>query len=220
MRSAKPTTPAPTADEVAAVWASMERLHPWDANPRKNADAVRGVVDSIKRFGWGNIILAREANGEMVAGHTRFAAAEELIAAWPSATAKQRAKWHPDAVRTAEHRVVPVRFGTWSEPEAHLLAIADNKLNEKAEWDNDAVAAILSNYSLGDAQATGFETVELDRMFERIRDGGPSAKDSGRSSLGSRLKYNLIVECADEQAQGELMDRLEAEGFACKPMVS
>lgn len=205
------------AEEAAAVWCPMGRLRPWEGNPRKNAAAVRRVADSLKRFGWGAVILAREENGEMVAGHTRFAAAELLCAQYPRATVKQREKWHPDAVRTATGGHVPVRFGNWSEREAHLLAIADNKLNELAEWDNEQLAQVLNQFSLGEADAAGFDSKELAKLFESLGQG--SEKSTG-PVMGTGLKYSVLVECADEQQQSELLERLEAEGLGCKPIIS
>ena len=205
--------------DVAAVWAQMSQLRPWAGNPRKNAAAVRRVSTSIKRFGWGAVILARSENGEMVAGHTRFAAAELLIAQWPKTTPKQRESWHPDAARTAQASEVPVRFGSWSEREAHLLAIADNKLNEIAEWDNERLAHVLNGYNLGDAEVVGYEAKELSKLFDKLSDTKDERKGAG-PALGAGLKYSIVVECADEQQQSDLLDRLEGEGLSYKPMVS
>lgn len=47
----------------------------WEANPRANDEAVGPVASSLQRFGWGAPILARRANREIVAGHTRHRAA-------------------------------------------------------------------------------------------------------------------------------------------------
>jgi ParB/Sulfiredoxin domain len=209
--------------EIAAVWCSMSRLRPWAGNPRKNAAAVRRVANSIKRFGWGAVILAREENGEMVAGHTRFAAGELLIAQYPRATVKQRASWHPDALRTAKAGEVPVRFGSWSEREAHLLAIADNKLNEFAEWDNDALVKALNEFSLGEAEVAGYEAAELSKLFDAIADEpkkGKGGGGGGGDGAGIDLKYSIIVECNDEAHQAELLERFGLEDLVCKPMMT
>jgi len=151
--------------DVAAVWTQAAALHGWLNNPRRNDAAVPNVVESIKRFGWAAPLLARSDNGEIVAGHTRMKAHEALRAEYVLAKGAPL-PWHPDALRAAEHDQVPVRFGNWSEADAHLLAIADNKLNEIAEWDEAAVAALLAEYQPIDVT---FLTIQDDTiLFDAI----------------------------------------------------
>lgn len=146
--------PDPKIEEAAAVWVDIKDLKPWDRNPRKNDKAIAKVAASMKRFGWGAPILARTADREIIAGHTRILAAESL-----------------GMTR------VPVRFLDLDPAEAHLLALADNKLNEIAEWDTAAVAAILSEYGLDDAALAGWDSAELDKMAVDIPDFLPGTED-------------------------------------------
>lgn len=118
MSSAK--TPTPKAQQPAAEWVSIESLSVWVKNPRKNNHAVDAVAKSIERFGFGAPLLARRETGEIIAGHTRLKAAIKL---------------GMDAV--------PVRYLDLTESEAHALALADNKLGELADWDDEAFAEIL-----------------------------------------------------------------------------
>jgi len=97
-------TPDPQSPETAAVWVPVEQLKPWAQNPRKNDAAVATVVESIRRFGFGAPLLARKADGELIAGHTRLKAALKL--GLPK---------------------VPVRYLDLDPTDAHLLALADNK---------------------------------------------------------------------------------------------
>lgn len=131
--------------ESAAVWVDRAELHAWDKNPRKNdGEPVKKVMESIKRFGFAAPIIAR-TNGEVIAGHTRLKAAEAL----------------------GIDRV-PVRYMDLDPAEAHLLALADNKLNEEAEWDAAAVASILSDYSLDDAALAGWDSDDLDKLADEL----------------------------------------------------
>lgn len=127
--------------EAAAVWVPLSSLKAWAKNPRRNEAAVPQVVESIKRFGFAAPIVARQADGEIIAGHTRAKAAEVL--------GLDR---------------VPVRFLDLDPADAHLLALADNKLNEKADWDAAGVASILSEYGLDDAALAGWDAAELDKL--------------------------------------------------------
>lgn len=125
----------------------------WQKNPRRNAAAIDKVAASIRRFGFGAPILARKANREIVAGHTRALAASKIGI-----------------------DLVPVRFLDLTEEEAHLLALADNKLGELAEWDDDGVLEILSRYSLDDAALAGWDKGDLDALADG-GGGGPATED-------------------------------------------
>ena len=152
-------------EEVAAVWVDIASLHRWKDNPRRNDKAIPKVVESIRRFGFAAPIIARKADGEIIAGHTRLAAAEAL-----------------GLTR------VPVRYMDLDPADARLLALADNKLNEVAEWDTGAVARILSEYGLEDAALAGWDAAELDKMAAEMtgdRTMDPLDEDRTRASSPS-----------------------------------
>jgi DNA modification methylase len=138
------------AGESAAIWVARSELHAWADNPRKNdGEPVAKVAASIKRFGFASPIIAR-TNGEVIAGHTRLKAAEVL--------GLDR---------------VPVRYLDLDPAEAHLLALADNKLNEEAEWHAAAVASLLSDYSLDDAALAGWDSDDLEKLANELGALGP-----------------------------------------------
>lgn len=95
-------------------------LTPWRDNPRQNDQAVNAVADSIKRFGFASPIIAR-MDGEVIAGHTRLKAAQAL--------GLDR---------------VPVRYMDLDPADAKLLALADNRVGEIADWDDDRLSDILN----------------------------------------------------------------------------
>ncbi|MBO9539666.1 DNA modification methylase [bacterium] len=138
--------PTPKTAEAAAVWVAIGELTPWDQNPRKNEAAVEKVVESIRRFGFGSPILARP-NGEVIAGHTRLKAAERL--------GLDR---------------VPVRYLDLDPADAHLLALADNKLGEIAEWDESLLAEILKDLDPEDAALAGFGAEELEDLLSELEE--------------------------------------------------
>ena len=184
--------PDPKSEEAAAVWVDLKDLKPWDRNPRKNDRAIAKVAASMKRFGWGAPILARTADREIIAGHTRILAAESL--------GMTRA---------------PVRFLDLDPAEAHLLALADNKLNEIAEWDTAAVAAILSEYGLDDAALAGWDSAELDKMAaEMVGDDG--VDDLSSDSMLSGSTFLVQIACDSESHQAEVYEQLSGMGFKIK----
>lgn len=185
-----------SAEQAPAEWVDISRLVPWVGNPRKNDKAVKRVADSIKRFGFGAPVLARKENGEIIAGHTRVRAARRL-----------------------GMRRVPVRYLDLNETDAHLLALADNKLNEIAEWDEGAVAELLSSVSIRDALEAGWDAEAISDMASAlIERADDEVTDAAEQASG--LKYQVVVECDSEEQQAELLERLEAEGLACRPLIS
>jgi len=107
-------------NEPAAQWIAIDKLMPWAENPRINDHAVDDVAKSIQRFGFASPIIARTENNEVIAGHTRLKAAIKLGL-----------------------DKVPVRFMDLDPADARMLALADNRVAELADWDDDALATIL-----------------------------------------------------------------------------
>jgi len=165
-------TQMPKTSEAAAEWVAIDELTPWKDNPRKNdGEPVRKVAESIKRFGFASPIIARRANGEIIAGHTRWKAAKEL--------GLDR---------------VPVRFLDLDPVDAHLLAVADNRIAEEAQWDADVLRAVLADLKQQDAQlvATGFTDSELHRMLSEKGENDPTAEWVGMPECESEALIDQI----------------------------
>lgn len=142
MKKRKAKSPMPPRG-LAAEWVPITDLVLWAKNPRKNDHAVPKVIESIKTYGFGAPIIARRANHEVIAGHVRLKAAVKL-----------------------GFDVVPVRFLDVSEVQAHTLALADNKLNELASWDDGTLAEVFADIGRDTAVAySGFEMVEVDSLL-------------------------------------------------------
>lgn len=141
-------------------------LTPWAKNPRKNDPAVDAVADSIRRFGFASPILARLADGRVIAGHTRLKAAIKL-----------------------GMEAVPVRYLDLDDDAANALALADNKLGELAEWDDAALAEILSGLG-DDAKGLGWSDDEIAAMLAdsepapEPEDDAPEVREEAVSVLG------------------------------------
>ena len=143
-------------EEVAAVWESIDNLVPWDQNPRLNDHSVDKVATSIKRFGFGAPIVARREDKMVIAGHTRLKAAKQL------------------GLDT-----VPVRYLDLDPADAKMLALADNKIGEIADWDNDELDRIINDLSLSaeDMEDLGWSQSDLDGFFEPVFDSQEEPKE-------------------------------------------
>lgn len=148
MTSNHPQPQADTArDSLQVVWMPIGEIHPYERNPRFNDEAVEKVANSIKQFGW-KVPIVVSAEGEIVAGHTRYKAALSLgMESVPCIVASDL-----DAAKTKAFR------------------LADNKTGELASWDwekLDAELAELSDMDLDfDMGDFGFDMAALGAMGE------------------------------------------------------
>lgn len=183
----------------AAKWVSIDSVHPWKDNPRKITEkAVQKVANSIKRFGFANPIIARQDGSEIIAGHTRYRAALLL-----------------------KLKAVPVRYVDISERDAHLLAIADNRLGEETAWNDQMLASILGEYVMAgddEAEVAGFTDDEIKRLMEENVANMIEEQEQATQQMGG-LTYQVLVECKDEKEQSKAIEQLEAAGMKCKPLI-
>lgn len=108
--------------DTAAIWENIDKLQKWKDNPRKNKAAIKHVAESIKRFGFASPIIARSDDKMIIAGHTRYEAAKELGL-----------------------DKVPVRYLDLDPADSRLLALADNKTAEVAEWDEEKLEQVMQD---------------------------------------------------------------------------
>ena len=153
-------TPMPRAHSQIEM-RDPKSLRPYAGNARTHAPKqLRQIADSIRRFGFVNPILV-DAAGEIIAGHGRVIAAEQL--------------------GLAEVPVLAVTHLTPAEKRAYV--IADNRLAEKAGWDREILAIELQALIDFDfeVELTGFDLAEIDLILDEDRarssDAAPDAED-------------------------------------------
>ena len=177
-------------DSPVAEWVDPTTLVPWAGNPRINdGKPVDQVAESITRFGFSSPIIARKANNEIIAGHTRWKASRKLGLT-----------------------LVPVRFLDLSETEAHALALADNKLNELAAWDKEALTRTIAELTnVNDTLSNlGWSEKQLERMIAE-----PMPDFETPETEQATQTWQIIVDCTDEQQQSELLKDLQSKGLSC-----
>lgn len=194
--------------ESIGEWVDIDRVRGWDKNPKRHPEAqIKDLVKSIRRFGWGAPLLARP-NGELIAGHGRLEAAKQLGLT-----------------------KVPVRWMNLDPTEAHLLALADNKLTEIGEWDNVLVREILEAAKLegADIDGLGWNDEELSALLSS-NDGetegltDPDAAPEPQAQAITRPgdlwllgKHRVICGSAESDAVALVMDKQEADLLLTDP---
>ncbi len=181
--------------QPAAAWEPLAALTPFAGNPRKNERSIPVVADSIRRFGFGAPLVVRAETGDVLAGHTRLAASKLLAERWAGATTRERAAWHPDAVRVAERAEVVVRRLEVDEHDARLYLIADNMIGEQlSETDDEKLSAIVRE--LAGEGVDVLEGTGLDDGYVRELLGDPTA--------GAGVDPGASEPPADEDAVSQL----------------
>jgi ParB-like chromosome segregation protein Spo0J len=174
----------------------IDRVRPYDANPRAiSPAAIDKVAASLRAFGWRQPLVV-DADGVLIVGHTRLAAARKL-----------------------GFTEVPVHIAdTLTADQVRAYRLADNRTHDEAMWDEEALAAELAKVTEADLIAvTGFDTAELDRYLAALA-GAPAPADVGATTNGFEYqeKYGVIVECSDEAQQKRVFDELTAAGHTCR----
>jgi DNA modification methylase len=125
-------------------------LRPYAGNARTHSPKqIKQIARSIERFGFNNPVLVDD-DDQIIAGHGRVEAAKLL------------------GLKT----VPTVRLSHLSETEKKAYILADNRLAEKAGWDNEVLAIELQGLiDLGfDVLLAGFEPAQVDILVEGIGD--------------------------------------------------
>src|SRR5579862_2825424 len=139
--------PAKTATAVTAriELRRADSLLPYPRNARKHSNAhIAEVMGSIVEFGWTNPILADEF---IRAGHARQKAALRLYEQGKTIRL-------PSGAELPIGMVPVIDCTGWTDAQKRAYVLADNKLTENAEWDEDLLRLELGelkglNFNLG-----------------------------------------------------------------------
>lgn len=143
-------TPNQSAMEMCRLNVAEKEINslvPFTNNPRTHSKKqIRQIAESLKKFGWTNPVLI-DAENMILAGHGRVEAAKLL----------------------GMSHIPSIRIDTMSEAEKRAYIIADNRLAEKADWDDELLSIelqFLVDSDLDfDLALTGFEMGEIDVLL-------------------------------------------------------
>jgi len=124
----------------------VEEIIPYKNNPRINRNAIEPVANSIREFGYKQLIVVDE-NDVIIAGHTRWLALQTL--------------------GYDEVEVIVASDLTTEQAKAYRLA--DNKVGEIARWDLSMLDVELAEIIDLDMNDFGFVEqieVDIDSFFE------------------------------------------------------
>ena len=154
--------------ELSIVYRPVDSLNPFTRNARTHTKhQIKLISESIKTFGFNNPILTDESN-TIIAGHGRVEAAKLI----------------------GMTKVPTVRLENLTPDQIRAYIIADNRIAEKAGWDESILAIELQHLvtvDLGfDITITGFEVPEIELILQQA-EVKPDADDTFETIRASRL---------------------------------
>ena len=190
------------ADKI--IYKNVKDLKPFDKNPKQHSkEQIQKISESIIEFGFNNPILIADDN-EIIAGHGRILAAKKL-------------KLKEVPTLTLSHL---------NKTQRKAYVIADNKLSEGQEWDENLVTEILTELKEEnfDLDLTGFAQEEIDDLLGMdidLNDPEPAGADPEENPEndpqlpdGPKEFYKMVFTFTDEQRQQVLkaIDKAKKKG--------
>ena len=195
--------------ELSIVYRPVDSLNPFTRNARTHTKhQIKLISESIKTFGFNNPILTDESN-TIIAGHGRVEAAKLI----------------------GMTKVPTVRLENLTPDQIRAYIIADNRIAEKAGWDESILAIELQHLvtvDLGfDITITGFEVPEIDLILQQA-EVKPDADDTFETMAGPAVslrgdlwllgKHRIYCgDSLDEQSYQSLMKGLKADAVFVDP---
>jgi len=133
--------------DVEVTWVEIDQVTTHPDNPRDGD--VGAIITSIGQNGWYGVLIAQKATNFVLVGNHRLIAVRQL--GW---------------------KQVPVIFLDVDDRRARNIMLADNRVSDKADYNEDALAALLAAAaSDGDLLATGYDQEDLDDLIRAAVDG-------------------------------------------------
>ena len=184
---------APLTVALTTIRVGLDAIHPNPENvrlhPPRNIEAIKR---SLERFGQAEPLVVQRSTGMIIGGNGRYLAMREL--GW------------------AEADVVEVDVDMRT---AIALGVALNRTAELAEWDDAALARILTDLKASEELANvGFDPEELDRMLADLRAGDRAGQFDAAEALTAAPELKQEVRRGEVWALGRYAICPRCGGFA------
>lgn len=188
------------ANKMDIIYKRVDELIPYVNNPRDNKNAIDKVASSIKNFGF-KVPIVVDKNNEIITGHTRLLASKKL----------------------GIEEVPVIVASDLSEAQVKAFRIADNKVSEYAEWDEDLLKIEMEalndlNFNLED---TGFELNDLKDLdlFNTNEEAEVEEKDDKYTHEINIPQYEIrgekpeLDDLINTEKTNALIDEIKASGL-------
>lgn len=182
---------------LATLELPVSNLTTYPGNARRS-DMER-LHESLRRTGQYRSIVVRaehpdqpDEGGTILAGNHTFLAATE------------HAGWS-----TVRCEVIDC-----TEEEGRRINLVDNRLNDRAKYDDDELAELLQEAAVDGLEGTGFTDRELEKL---LASNLPAEGDADTEEMTNT--FGVSIECDDEAQQAELLERLSGEGWRVRALM-
>jgi hypothetical protein len=170
----------------------VDELVPYARNARTHSpEQVSQIAASIREWGWTTPVLVAE-DDTILAGHGRLMAARQLgIAEVPTMVARG-----------------------WSEAQRRAYVLADNQLALNSGWDSDLLRVELEGLKEldFDLDVIGFDADDMQKFGLAPVEAFDATDESGLLDQ----KFQVLIECVDEQEQVDVISTAEEKGWKCR----
>lgn len=172
-------------------------LVPHELNPRLHTEAQRAALAALyAEIGFARSLLAYELPDgrlKLIDGHLRQDVAPDME--------------------------VDVEVLDVSDAEARALLLSLDPLAQLADYDQTALDRLRTVTST-DSDAIANLWASVGRANDEVEEALAAARSSRGKDRDIPEQFLILVECADEAAQTELLQRFQDEGLKCKALVS
>lgn len=159
----------------------IDQLIPHPMNPRKGD--VDKIVESIKVNGFYGVIIAQKRTNHILAGNHRWLAAQRL------------------GIES-----VPVMWLDISDAKAKKILLADNRLNDLADYAQDSLQELLrSVLATDDLRGTGFDATDIQELIDDVAD---EPNEKRKRNLEPFHDTFFLIRCPITE-QGRVFDLLK-----------
>lgn len=125
----------------------IKELKPNPKSPNTHPDSqIRLLAEVIKKTGWRSPITVSKLSGLIVKGHCKL-----------------------EAAKIAKFDKVPVEYQSFENEEEEIAALlADNKIAELAEIDEELLKELFEEYDFSDISLTGYSQEEYEELLDTI----------------------------------------------------
>lgn len=170
-----------------------DQFVPNDLNYRKHPQKQRDAVQaSLRELGWIGVVVENKTTGNLIDGHERV---------WQA---------------LANNEDVPYITVELSEQEEKLALAVFDPLGAMAETDSEILDALLREVNTGESALQAL----LAEMAKDARLGYVNEENAGATVDTVPEQWAVMVQCTTEIEQAELLQRLEAEGYSCRALIS
>lgn len=194
-------------------------------NPVNHPDGNRRRVSGSVAINGGMRSIVLDGNNNVLAGNCTVEEARKLREGGNEVIKRIV------VIDAAPDELIAVRRADLTEAQAVAYKVADNASETGRTWNADNVAyardVVLADPDLAEdwEAALCLDEEEITIICEEEepasgggRDSGKAGDPAGESKLGG-LEYKIMVTCADEDEQAEILARLQEEGLDCKPLI-